>query len=363
MLNTNIGIGIRSGGISNSRGWTPQSAADLSAIIQSGTEIYLLWRNAGVIDYDSIVISRGEDEESLTTLVTIDAENCSYKDTVVDSSVSYYYSISYLKGSILSEPSVTVHNEYFDQSSLTLFEAMPTQPLSARKIIYDTLIKGLKTSGLWAKLDVLQCYAAHAADSSLINLINPGTNNANAVGSPTYTTDEGYLSASGKYINTGFNPASDTYKFKQDSFTYGVYSRTDKVENTVDVGNRSGSVSNYMQLAISTGNFVARLNDAVSGFIANTHTLGLFAAGRHYVNSRKAYINGVNGLTDTQVSTGLPNCNIFVGCYNSDGTPTTPSTKQYSWFFAGGAMTVTEVATLTTLIETYMDAIGKGVIA
>ena len=118
-----------------------------------------------------------------------------------------------------------------------------------------------------------------------------------------------------------------------------------------------------MQLAVSTGNFVTRGNDAASGFIVNAHSLGLFVTGRQFVNVRKAYINGVNGLTDAQVSNGLPDLNMFVGCYNYDGTPSAPSTKQYSWFFAGGAMTVTEVATLTTLIEAYMDAIGKGVIA
>ena len=55
MLNTSIGIGIRSGGISNSRGWITQlvnrydtaPSSDLRAIIQHGGE---LLKNAGLID-------------------------------------------------------------------------------------------------------------------------------------------------------------------------------------------------------------------------------------------------------------------------------------------------------------------------
>jgi hypothetical protein len=97
---------------------------------------------------------------------------------------------------------VTAYNEYlagvstggWETESETLFNAMTTEPDNTHKGYVNTLIKALKDNNLWSKIDVAYLLAGHtnAASEALINIKNPGTNDATAVNSPTFTQYEGF---------------------------------------------------------------------------------------------------------------------------------------------------------------------------
>ena len=53
---------------------------------------------------------------------------------------------------------------------------------------------------------------------------------------------------------------------------------------------------------------------------------------------------------------------IYIGCYNFNGVATDFFNHQISAAFAGGGMTQTNVDDFTDELETFMDAIGAGII-
>ena len=61
---------------------------------------------------------------------------------------------------------------------------------AGRQTVVDTLIKGLKTNGIWAKLDSMWVFAAENSQSALIDLKALVTGTATT--SPTFTADYGY---------------------------------------------------------------------------------------------------------------------------------------------------------------------------
>ena len=60
---------------------------------------------------------------------------------------------------------------------------------STRRTLVDALIRGLKTDGVWSKLDRLWLFAAENATSALVDVKEGRL--ATAVSSPTFTTDRG----------------------------------------------------------------------------------------------------------------------------------------------------------------------------
>ena len=98
---------------------------------------------------------------------------------------------------------------YYPQSE-AYFAAMPTQLSDTNKVIVDNRIRSLVDNGIWNKLDVLYFLDMHTPEASLINVVNPGTFDANN-NLCTHTAYTGFKGDTGKYIDTTFNPSSSVY--------------------------------------------------------------------------------------------------------------------------------------------------------
>src|SRR5574343_643318 len=132
----------------------------------------------------------------------------------------------------------------YQAESLTLFSALTGTYSTARKIEIDKMIKSLKSAGVWAKLDVLQMYAAPTAADAVVNWKSPGTFNATLVNSPTFTADKGVVSGTAKAINTGYNPASGTYNYTLNNASVG-FSFEGTLGGIVLFGSCDGTNSTY----------------------------------------------------------------------------------------------------------------------
>ena len=64
-----------------------------------------------------------------------------------------------------------------------------------------------------------------------------------------------------------------------------------------------------------------------------------------------------------RASTGIPNLEFYILGMNEGGVPGQFTIRQYAEAHIGGGMTQTNVDDFTDRIETYMDAIGAGIIS
>lgn len=228
-----------------------------------------------------------------------------------------------------------------------------------QKVLYDQLILRLKANALWEKLDAFYALAAENSVAALINVRNPGTFDATAVNSPTFTAGQGFTgNGTSAYLRSNFNPSTAGGQFAQNSASFGGRSRTAGVA----AGNQSCIVSylssNHCLIPRNGGDvFFARINELTgqnSG--ANVITAGHFAAVRSGATTQEHYINGVSVFAGTAGTTVTPpNDTIVFGARVSSGDFTA---KQMASAFIGGALNSTEVAALYAAELAYMQAVG-----
>src|SRR6185436_3494667 len=70
-------------------------------------------------------------------------------------------------------------------------------------VFIDTLVG----AGVWAKADAIYVLKAPDSTTALTNLVS-SSYTATTSGSPAFAADVGFNSASGKYIDTNFNPTT-----------------------------------------------------------------------------------------------------------------------------------------------------------
>jgi len=242
-----------------------------------------------------------------------------------------------------------------------LFARMTTPPNDARKTAINNFIVGAKAAGVWAKLDVVQMYAAADQQASLLNWIKDDS--AITVASPGFTADAGWtMNTPTGYIDTRFNPTASGINYTQNSATFGF-----SIHTAADVGSGSnGSVIGgsyvYVWLA-STTNFSINFNSnsvtAHAGVTAKNHyytaVRSTSSAGTTYIDKSAVSYTGKTSVTP-------PNGSVYVGCTNVGSGMAEPNKYEYSCFYAGSALSTTEVEALVDLIEAYMDAVGAGIL-
>ena len=90
------------------------------------------------------------------------------------------------------------------------------------------LIDNLKSDGIWDKIDQLLVLCTDGdSDFSLIDWKSPGTNNASTIGSPSFTSLDGWStdrsgSSADDAINSNWNPTDDGDQYTLSSATIGM---------------------------------------------------------------------------------------------------------------------------------------------
>ena len=243
----------------------------------------------------------------------------------------------------------------YEAEASALFARFTTPPTDTRKGQINTLIKALKTAGVWTKLDALYLMAAADSQAARQNWI-ADQYNLSAVSGPTFAADQGYTGdASAAYLDTGFNPATATSpKYLLNSASLAFWCRT----NTIIAGYEAGnSTTTQLSARSAQANTVrGRLSDGtLSNFGSTTDARGLIAINRSASNARQAYQNGASIGTDTAVSTGVTSTNLV---FLSAGSGAGFGNRQVAFGAIGGSLGATEQANLYAAINTYLTAIG-----
>jgi len=230
---------------------------------------------------------------------------------------------------------------------------------AGRKTLVGTLIAGLKTDGLWTKLDRLWLHAGENSQSALVDLV--ARELASATAAPTFTTDRGYtFNGTSNSLQTAYNPGvTAPAHFALNSAMIASYDR--------DIGIVGGAQCMFGCFNTSTveirGNsatdFELQINAGTRQTIAGVYTIGFWTSSRTGSTTTNSFKNGsAISPTGTDVSTSLPGHVMTIGALN--GT-TDFCDHQIAASIAGAGITSTDAGNLSSRINTYMTAIGANV--
>jgi hypothetical protein len=233
---------------------------------------------------------------------------------------------------------------------------------SGRKTLVGTLIAGLKTDGIWAKLDRLWLFAAENTQSALIDLVKAGASSsaATAVNSPTFTTDLGYTgNGSSAYINSNFNLTTSAVNFTQNSACVFGWSNTAGRDDAALWG--MSATNDYTRLYPNYFNNTGyQINGTAAGYflvLPITGNTGLWATNRSAASGtacQQLYLNGSVGDTNSAASGSLPNETIR---FLAESTLSF-SSKQIPCGGIGASLNATEQANLYSRLRTWATAVG-----
>ncbi len=335
---------------------------------------------------DDTSIPDAEDFE--LSLGTISTVNITAQYVIITVTENYEYgdevTISYTKGDnpiknyttgdeadSFSDQEVTNNvEEGYDADLLTYISGLATPLSTGQKDLLNTFIlalkSGLSITNLSDFFDVMYVLANETEEAALRNLVKRA-HDCTKVSTPAFVALEGYTGATGKYLDTNFNGAASGVNYTLNNASLGVYSRTDADGPYSDIGNRTSTSDYTAILARYSGNTVMRLHNATNPAVqdAEADSLGMFIVTRN--GNTAGALAGQHNKTDLVIintgnTTNIPNCNIFIGARNNNGTPEQVSPRQLSFAFAGKYLDPTQRDLVVDAFEAYMDANGKGVI-
>ena len=253
-------------------------------------------------------------------------------------------------GSVVGRQIGALSTVTYETETNTLLAAMTTQPSATRATQINTLVKGLKDAGIWAKLDMLQVYAAHDSQAARVDWKLP-SRVATMVNSPTFTTDRGFNGdGATSYVDSGFNLLGAT-NFTQNSACAGGWRRTSTGSTNAWLSPINGSRTQLSVQASQTGHRITT-NAAVDN-ITRSPTAGFYVANRSATSATQLYLNGSSIGTGTTTSASILSGNLGIGF-----TGSVYSADQIACILAGTSLTADEHTSLYNLINAYMTAVG-----
>lgn len=133
--------------------------------------------------------------------------------------------------------------------------AMTIKPTSAAAKAYDVFIRKIAIPGIWDTLDVLAGMPTHDEQSSLLNVVNPGTFNFNKVVTsgtgPVFIPYDGWECASGngQVVTSENMSVMPKYSANANQSHYGNFVKS---EATSTVFNDVGTITNISQTVMNS---------------------------------------------------------------------------------------------------------------
>ena len=236
----------------------------------------------------------------------------------------------------------------------TVYAAFATKPHIDTADIFNDFVYSLDSAGFWDRTHLLQVYCGAAtATDAVINWITPGTYNATAMNSPTFTRYRGFdFNGTNQYLNTNFNPYGIV---AQDDATGIVYVREDDAQAA---GAYFAYDGNYFTLnpRDASNRVQYRINQSLDEVYTTDAWLGCWMATRRGATDIQVYRNGSSVDTSVDASSGVADANIHVSRAAS-----AYGTRETSLLMIMDAISTAEAGALNTIIERMMDRLGIGV--
>lgn len=224
---------------------------------------------------------------------------------------------------------------------------------------YTTMICGLVTDGVWAKLDLLYIFATQNSTDALLNLPSVKTTVLSAT-APTFTANTGFAgNGTSATINvTGYDYSTGP-QFTQNSASIFGWSTLSSADNGFLVGNSASFNSTLTLTPFSFGSSTSASVNGGTGITSSTlaNGLGLFTASRTSSVQLDVYQNATNtGSSGANASSAITSANAWflgtggLGFYGGG-------------IAAGGAgagLTGTDVTNLYNRVHTMLHTVNAG---
>jgi len=243
----------------------------------------------------------------------------------------------------------------------------------------DTLVKDLKTSGIWARSLALYPFVGGTAATHKWNLKDPRDLDAayrlTFLGGMTHSSNGVLPNGVNAYARTYLN--FNTTVFPEESSNLSYYSRSNILENASNgallgafgaiqptwgnylvVGNNNsvlGPISAYRAQFASTGGSV--IDTDVSAIYSG------FFQGNFLTNSFKLYRNNTRiGNPPSDVPRAMRDFECFLFCYSRQGTTVNfPTAKESAWAGITYGLTDTQILDYNNAIQTFQTTLGRNV--
>lgn len=231
----------------------------------------------------------------------------------------------------------------------------------------DSLVKWLKDSSLWSKLQVIYPVIGGTASSHAYNLKDTSTFKLSFTGGWTHSSTGMKPNGSTGYANTGWNPNTQITDQTNWYNSAGIYLRTDDVGTYVDLGSlesQSGTDAYYQIYSNLGGTFYGQ--PAVKGSVGQNETVSS-SKGWSFMSrtgSSPMYLQADLSQSDEYVLTylGVPNLNVYLGAQNKNGVATYFSPREISFVvLSGQSFTKAQGLTLYRIVQKYETLLSRNV--
>lgn len=238
-----------------------------------------------------------------------------------------------------------------------------TEILAIHKLTSD-----LKSNNLWNQFKAIYPMVGGTESSCKYNLINVNLFTLTFFNSPTFSSTGVRWDGSTQYAATGLIPNS-SLSASNTHFSY--YSRQNTSGSSAICMGVSSFVSFTFQNIFMTlknlGNNVLVSN---YGTNPNTFAYSSFTSSGYFLASRiststRGYRNSGQGMADfggqTIAAGSLPTREFYIGCNNSEGTPSLYDNRECSFVTIGYGLTASQIDTLGTIVNTFQTTLGRNV--
>lgn len=244
----------------------------------------------------------------------------------------------------------------FDTDAQAFFTANSTLTDTAQKNAINQFVLDLKSNSLWTLGKYL--YLGFLGDSTKVkyNLFNPASNVLTISSGWTFDTQGMKGNGTSAYAQTGFIPSVSASQNNKSLFVYSQ----ENIEGLFnDIGSQSSiSLNRDILLPRYAGYFYGGLSINFIESIGNTNSTGLHLQTRISNGDYKFFKGATLLKSPNNPSTGQPDCEDYLGSYNSSGTPTWYSSRKISIYGRMLGLTPTQVANLNTCINTMLTSLS-----
>lgn len=225
----------------------------------------------------------------------------------------------------------------------------------------------MKAANIWNKMKAIYPFVGGTASSHKWNLKDPLDTNAafrlTFNGGWTHSSTGAKPNGTNGYADTFFN-VSTGYSVST-SAHISFYSRTNNIENSIQIGTFNITTNTALQIQIRNGaavpyNTRSIINNLTWHETTDSNSLGFYVANRSgtTVNNFK---NNTNLGTGTNTATTRPNSKLFIGAQSLDNGMNLPSAKECAFSTIGDGLTDTEAANFYTAVNAYQVALSRNV--
>ena len=249
----------------------------------------------------------------------------------------------------------------FDPDAQAFFDRVTTAGgtlTTTEKNATNQLVLDMKSAGIWSAMKAVYPMVGASAAACAQNLKSSsftGTFTSGWTFASTGVTGNG----TSAYMDTGLKPSD----LGQDSTHLGIYSRTNVTENKIDMGMYNIANASYLAYKFGTNIYpTIQCLESAGGTSPYTTTLGLIIGNRNNSTQSKFYQNASLLQTFSRNSTTPNNTlNIYLGCYNENGTALAFSSKQFALATLGDGLTDTQASNFYTAVQAFQTTLSRQV--